>query len=133
VAEQVLGQHGGKRPGAGRPKGSQSGSMTPYEALARARAKREIYKAHMAEMEFQIARKDLYRRDDILRVITTTIAIFAEQIRSLPDKLEREGGLTPKQAEIAEREVDNQLEEIRSKLIRWAEENEDVESGQPDL
>lgn len=125
MADVIPGQHGGKRPGAGRPSGSKSGSMTPYEALARARAKREIYKAHMAEIEYNVASKKLYPKNEILRTIATTVAVFAEQIRSLPDKLEREAGLTPDQAEIAEREVDAQLEEIRDKLMKWSRGHDD--------
>lgn len=117
------GQHGGYRPGSGRkPKVQSIDGPDPYIALAKAKAKREIFKAHMAEVEFNLKTGELYERGEVLRVIRTAIAIFAEQMRSLPDKLERSVGLTPAQAEMAELEVDTQLEELRAKLARVADE-----------
>lgn len=114
--------HGGARRGAGRkPKSEKAkadGGPDPYLLLAKAKAKKEMFKAHMAEIEYREASAELYPRDEVLRVITTTIAIFSEQMRSLPDKLEREAGLTPKQAEIAEHEVDSQLEALKQKLLK---------------
>ena len=111
------GQHGGYRPGAGRkPKIESIDGPDPYITLAKAKAKREIFKAHMAEVEFQIKTSELYERGEVLRVIRTAIAVFAEQMRSLPDKLERSVGLTPSQAELAEDEVNNQLAELQNRI-----------------
>ena len=53
----------------------------------------------------------------MLRVISTTIAVFAEQIRSLPDALERRAGLNPAQCELVERLVDAELETLRARLL----------------
>jgi len=121
--EPTPGQHGGARPGAGRPKGFSQKNQDPtkrdsYGVLAEAKAHREVYKAKMAEVEFRLKTAELYERAEVLRVVRTAIAVFAEQMRSLPDKLERSVGLTPAQAELAEQEVDAQLEELRSKLSR---------------
>lgn len=123
----VPGQHGGYRPGAGRkpgPQGPRSKKKKtdgvgpdPYRTLAVSKAKREMYKAHLAEIEYRLKSAELYERGEALRAIRTAVAVFAEQMRSLPDKLERAVGLTPAQAELAEEEVDNQLAELRNKLI----------------
>ncbi|TVR36052.1 MAG: DUF1441 family protein [Spirochaetaceae bacterium] len=121
--EPVPGQHGGARPGAGRPAGFKQSEQDPrkgdyYAVLAQAKAKREVFKANMAEVEFRLKTGELYERGEVLRVIRTAIAVFAEQMRSLPDKLERSVGLTPSQAELAEIEVDNQLEELQNKIMQ---------------
>jgi hypothetical protein len=118
----VPGQHGGFRPGAGRKPGPQTRSpknddgKDPYRTLAIAKAKREFFKAQMAEVDYGIKAGELYERGEVLRVIRTAIAVFAEQMRSLPDKLERSVGLTPSQAELAEDEVNNQLAELQNRL-----------------
>jgi hypothetical protein len=119
----IPGQHGGTRPGAGRPVGFKQSEQDPrkgdyYAVLAQAKAKREVFKANMAEVEFRLKTGELYERGEVLRVIRTAIAVFAEQMRSLPDKLERAVGLTPAQAELAEVEVDNQLEELKAKILQ---------------
>ena len=115
------GQHGGYRPGAGRkPKSEKAISQTgsdPYLVLAQAKAKRETYRAHLSELEFKRETGELYRRDEVLRAITTTIAVFTEQMRAIPDKLEREAGITASQAEISERVVDAHLEELKTRIL----------------
>lgn len=117
------GQHGGYRPGAGRkPKSEHVDGPDPYIMLAKAKAKRELYKANLTEVEFKLKTAELYERGEVLRTIRTAIAIFSEQIRSLPDKLERVAGLTPAQAQIAEDEVNTQLENLRDKLAGIADE-----------
>jgi hypothetical protein len=119
-ATPIPGQHGGTRAGAGRPEGfsPSADSSNQHAMLLRAKVKREFYKAQMAEVEYRLKTNELYERGEVLRVIRTAIAIFAEQMRSLPDKLERSVGLTPSQAEMAETEVDNQLEELKGKLAK---------------
>lgn len=130
MAEPTTGKHGGARPGAGRKPGvpqknfeGQGGD--PYVLLAKAKAKRESYKAALTEIEYKHKAGELYDRGEVLRVIATSIAVFAEQIRSLPDKLEREAGASPQQATKAEKEIDTQLEALQSRLI------EGVTSGVP--
>lgn len=118
--EPTPGQHGGYRPGAGAKKGASiprtvDGS-NHYAVLAAAKAKREMYRAALTEMDFKQKAGELYDRSEVLRVIATAIAVFAEQIRSLPDTLERQAGISPEQAEIAEEEVNTQLDALRARL-----------------
>jgi hypothetical protein len=112
------GKHGGARPGAGRKPKSNGDANDPYLLLARAKAKKETFLAHQEELKFRRAAGQLYDRDQVLQVFTTTIATFAEQMRSVPDMLERKAGLTPKQAEMTADEIDTQLEELRRRLMQ---------------
>jgi len=117
----IPGQHGGARPNSGPPKGTVidgDDPSNPYTLLAHARAKREFYRAKLSEVEYNAKTGELYERGEVLRVIRTAIAVFAEQMRSLPDRLERSAGLTPAQAELAEVEVDSQLEDLKAKLLQ---------------
>ena len=75
------------------------------------------YEGTLRRLELETARGELYQRDEVIRVITTTIAVFTEQMRALPDKLEREAGINGAQAEVAERVIDSQLEDLKSKIL----------------
>lgn len=108
---------GGARPGAGRPKQQHDGE-TVYELLTRERARHETAKADARETENLRLAGELYERSEVLTVIATAIAVFSEQIRSLPDRLERQAGITPKQAELAEREVNDQLDGLRVRIMQ---------------
>lgn len=112
------GKHGGARPGAGRKPKSTGEANDPYLLLARAKAKKETFLAHQEELNFKRAAGQLFDRDQVMRVFTTTVATFAEQMRSVPDLLERKAGLTPKQAEMTADEIDTQLEELRRRLMQ---------------
>ena len=120
--EPTPGQHGGYRPGAGGKKGVSvqrpADGTNHYAVLAAAKAKREMYRAALTEVQFKQQAGELYDRSEVLRVIATAIAVFAEQIRSLPDKLERQAGISPEQAEIAEEEVNTQLDALRNRLVQ---------------
>lgn len=112
------GKHGGARPGAGRKPKSTGDANDPYLLLARAKAKKETFLAHQEELNFKRAAGQLYDREQVMQVFTTTVATFAEQMRSIPDMLERKVGLTPKQAEMAADEIDAQLEDLRRRLMQ---------------
>lgn len=113
----ATGQHGGSREGSGRKAGTKIADNNAYTVLANAKAKRENFKARLTEIEYRERVGELYHRDEILSTISTVVAVFTEQMRSLPDKLERQAGLTPSQAEMAEDEINTQLEDLRFKLL----------------
>jgi hypothetical protein len=107
--------HGGKRPGAGRkPKTEQRDDISEFH---RARTRKETALAQIREYEAGERGGQLYGRGEVLRVIATSIAVFTEQLRSLPDSLERRAGLSPGQCELAERVVDGELEALRERLL----------------
>ena len=107
--------HGGRRPGAGRPaKATQRDDIAEFH---RARTRKEAALAELRELEAGERAGRLYDRGEALRVIAVTIAVFAEQMRSLPDLLERRAGLTPEQAEVVEHTVNAELEALRERLL----------------
>ena len=123
----IAGQHGGARKNAGRRKGTGASKKTldqvkthpsadPYIVLTKAKAKRETFRAALTELEYRHKAGDLCEVQEALRVISTAIAVFTEQVRSIPDHLERAAGLTPAQAAIAEDEINNQLLELQARL-----------------
>lgn len=120
-AERTGTGQGGAREGAGRPKKYTGDGSDPYIVLARAKAKREHHRAQMAELEYKKMAGELCQLSEVMQLYTTTVAVFAEQMRSLPDMLERKVGLSPKQAEMAAEEVDNQLEQLKARLTKELE------------
>jgi hypothetical protein len=115
MSTEKAGAHGGRRPGAGRkPKGEQRDDIAEFN---RARCRKEQALAGLRETELGERAGRLYDRAEVLRVIATTVAVFAEHLRSVPDKLEREAGLNPRQAEMVERLIDAELEALRERLL----------------
>ena len=107
--------HGGRRANAGRPaKAAQRDDIAEFH---RARTRKEAALAELRELEAGERAGRLYDRGEALRVIAVTIAVFAEQMRSLPDSLERRAGLTPEQAEVVEHTVNAELEALRERLL----------------
>ena len=107
--------HGGQRANAGRrPKAEQRDDIGEFH---RARTRKERALAELRELEAGERAGRLYSRDEVLRVIAVTIAVFTEQLRSLPDLLERRAGLAPEQAEVLEHVVNAELEALRERLL----------------
>ena len=107
--------HGGARPGAGRkPKTDQ---VDAYAVLAKAKAKQMMFKAHREELAYHKEAGEVYERAQVLQTFATTLAILAEQVRAIPDLLERRAGATPRQCELAAEEIDTQLEAARKALM----------------
>lgn len=74
--KQVIpGQHGGYRPNSGGRKTSAS-----YEALAKARAKNEIFKANLAELEYK-------QRVGLLLPVEEVSAVWADKVRIAKERL----------------------------------------------
>lgn len=69
------------------------------------------------EMKNHLSAGELYERAPTLQAFRTTIAVFAEQVRAIPDMPERRAGLSPAQAEIAADEIDTQLEAVKARLL----------------
>ena len=110
-----MNEHGGKRPGAGRPPKAEQ--RDDIAAFHQARTRKETALATIREYEAGSRGGQLYDRGEVLRVFASAIAIFAEQIRSLPDTLERRSGITPEQASLAEGVIDTQLDALRTRLL----------------
>jgi hypothetical protein len=87
---------GGARPGAGRPKGSAS-NPPPDDIKQRAhnavlemheaKAKRESYLAHLAELEYKQKQRDLISIEECFHVIDAAATACREHLMSLPGRL----------------------------------------------
>jgi hypothetical protein len=129
---------GGKRPGAGRkPKEGRALVQPPAAPAAPpvavppppdfgggligieytdAKAAHEYWKAQLAEQEFKKRAGDLLDRAQVEQASATVLAAIAQTLRSIPDNLERIGGLAPEQAEAAERIIDSLCLSLHDKL-----------------
>jgi hypothetical protein len=115
--------HGGKREGAGRPPGTGVRGARPkteqndaYTILAKARAKRETYKAHLEELKYREAAKELVPVREFELALATGYKTVAAVLESLPDVLERDAGLTGAQVEMVQVIVDRLRDDLYSRL-----------------
>ena len=72
--------------GPGRPKGSGATADT-YVLLAKARAKRETYRAQMAEVEYRARIGELLEAKDVAATWVAQIGIAKGRLLSLPARL----------------------------------------------
>jgi BMFP domain-containing protein YqiC len=83
--------HGGKRPGAGRPPGSgrkpKVEQNDAYTLLAKAKAKRETYRAQMAELEYRQKNGELVPADEVAAAWTEQVMIAKGRLLNLPARL----------------------------------------------
>ncbi len=80
--------HGGKRPGAGRPKKSGDGAAELYRV---SRARREVADADMATLKFKVESKKYVLRTAATDVAAVAMAMIADVLRPVPERLERQG------------------------------------------
>lgn len=99
--------------GRGRPKGSKDGDLADFN---QARARHEHFKALLAEQEHAKRAGELLDRAQVEQAAATVLATVAQTLRSIPDNLERVAGLSPEQAEAAERIIDSLCLSLHDKL-----------------
>jgi hypothetical protein len=113
--------HGGARAGAGgvpgvrgaRPKTEQNDA---YTILAKAKAKRETYKAHIEELKYKEAAKELVPVRDYELALASGFKAVAATLESLPDILERDVGLTGAQVEKVQMVIDRLRDDLYGRL-----------------
>jgi len=112
--------HGGKRPGAGRPPGSGRKPKTEqndaYTVLAKAKAKRETYRAQMEELRYKEAAKDLIPATQYERALASAFKVVASTLESLPDVLERDAGIDGPAVARCQAVIDRVREDLYSSL-----------------
>lgn len=125
--------HGGKRPGAGRPKGSKSApqaalppdfdpfsmdpvvpvdSTQPRTDYNTARARVESFKAKNYELEYLRNLGAVVSRSSVQSASATVMASFAQTMRSMQDDLERKLNLDPEVVEAIGNYVDDALGQL---------------------
>lgn len=75
------------------------------------------YESEIKRRSLQVQDRELYQREEVLRTLTTTFAVFTEQVRAVPDRMEREAGITGEQAALCELVIDTQLAEAKKKIL----------------
>jgi len=80
--------HGGTRAGAGRkPKATHGDQSDAYSLLAKAKAKRETYRAQMAELEYRQKNGELIPADEVGEAWTERVLIAKGRLLNLPARL----------------------------------------------
>jgi phage terminase Nu1 subunit (DNA packaging protein) len=105
---------GGARPNAGRPPGYVKSD--DLKALDAAKARLESIKADRQELAHKIELGKYVNREAIKQVAATTIAMFSQTMRSMPDAIERRLGVEPKVAETIGEMIDAALNELADGL-----------------
>lgn len=113
--------HGGARRGAGRRPNDYQPTDTEL-TFDKAKARNEAAKADMNELEYKIKSGQYLPRAAIQEAAATSIASFAQSIRSIPDNLERTLGVTPEVAEAVGIALDAALEELANEFRMMAGE-----------
>ncbi len=129
--------HGGRRAGAGRPKGSSNKKAAAIEAAladgdddpaegsqsataavrkAIAVARKEAALADLNELEFKVKSGQYLSRDAFREATATLLAELAQGLRSLPDTLERKHGLAPAVVQAIEADIDDALARVSEGL-----------------
>lgn len=117
--------HGGRRPGSGRKTKEVDEAVKAaieadgkYVDYAKARAKKETFAAHAAELDFQIKSREFVPRDAVRRATSAAFAACAQTLRSIPDNVERRLGLAPEVAEEVGRLIDESMADLAADLER---------------
>lgn len=117
--------HGGARRGAGRKPDSYVPSADEI-TFDSAKARNERAKADLNELEYKIKSGQFLPRVAIQQAAATTIASFAQSVRSIPDNLERTLGVSPEVAEAVGRALDAALEDLANEFCMMAGEEPHV-------
>lgn len=135
-------ERGGRRPGAGRPKGMGNEQMqakadeaadndeeldpTSPDRLtiavrkAMAVALKEESLAGLKALELQVETKKYLPRDAYREATATVLATLSQALRSIPDTLERKLSLTPEALQYIEATIDEQLSSAATTLALFA-------------
>ncbi len=92
-------------------------AMSEHEiAFEDAKARNEAAKARINEVKAAEVEGNVLPRDVWRDASATIFAMLAQTLRSLPDNLERSANLSPTQAEIVERTIDEALSSVAAQF-----------------
>ena len=115
-----IANHGGARPGAGRPPGPARPPSDDREDYDHWRARTERAKALKGEMDLEVEAGRLVSRDAVQAASATLLATFTQHCRGIGDTLERTLGLQPEVSEAISREIDEALSVLAEDLRKMA-------------
>lgn len=125
--------HGGRRAGAGAPRGYsrkkakeiESGSAEAVDGedvtstavrKARAVASKAEADAQQAWLDLKVAQKEYLSRSAFREASATLLAELAQGLRSIPDTLERKYGLPPEQVVYVQNTIDAAMQSVAEGL-----------------
>lgn len=103
---------------------TSDGEAGPTETrvdYAKARAKKETFLAHKAELEFKVQSGEYISRNSVRDATAKAMAAITQTLRSIPDNLERKLGVAPELAEEIGRQIDDTLNDLADELERMHE------------
>lgn len=128
----VPSSRGGRREGAGRPKGyspkrakdmSREGEVSEGDdqtsltvRKARAVASKAEADAQQAWLDLRVAQKEYLSRSAFREASATLLAELAQGLRSIPDTLERKYGLPPEQVVYVQNTIDAAMQSVAEGL-----------------
>lgn len=99
-----------------------NGLVGDEEASLSPRARQEIYDAERAFMLVALQRRQLVNRNDVVEGFEQIFRIVRDALTALPDRLEREAGLSGKAIELAVNSCDGALAEMHREIERRADD-----------
>lgn len=109
------GANGGKRPGAGRKKGTVV-DQDEYAIYAKARAAKEKANAGLAQIELLRKEGAFVPREEVQQATATAFAVISQTLRAIPDNIERRLGTTPELAEEVGKLIDTAMADLAADL-----------------
>lgn len=109
--------HGGSRARAGgKPKAVRDATEEHHIKYTKSRAENETFKAANSKLDYEIKIGKYVLRDDVRRAVSVAFATIAQNLRSMPDNLERRLGLAPEVINSISIEIDEIMNNLASEL-----------------
>ena len=109
--------HGGKREGAGRPRGPRPDPDNASVLMQNAKAKKEMYKAQLAELTYHERRAELATHESYRRALSLALQAANATLLTLPPRLAGQMA-----AETNARKLEVFLEgELKAACLAWSD------------
>lgn len=102
---------GGSRKGSGR-KGADYVKPEEVEDYDKARARKEMANAGLAELDLQVKSGMYVARESVRQASATALSSVSQSLRSIPDNIERKLGVSAEVAEEVGRQIDAVLNDL---------------------
>lgn len=113
--------YGGAREGAGRKSAAEQAEPSAV-LYSESRARKEAALAGIAEHDLGVKAGSLLPRDQVKLAASISFASFVQTMRSVPDNLERDLGITPECAEAIGVAIDEALADLGQQFKAMAGE-----------
>ncbi len=94
--------------------------LDAHEASLSPKARRELYDAEQAFMTTALQRQALVKRPEVVSMLEDVLLTVRDAVTALPDRLEREAGLTGKPLDLAITICDQVLAEAQKRIEQQA-------------